>query len=141
MDDDVRWHVYDVTMREGAPPLASRLSESMNLPPSEIGASLERLAAARMLVLRDGEILMAGPFSAVPTPFRVTTSAFTCYGNCIWDALGIAATLQCDVAIDTSCGDCGAAMQVAVRDGAVTGAGTIHFALPARQWWQDIVFT
>jgi Alkylmercury lyase len=141
MDDDVRRHVYDVTMREGAPPLASRLSELMDRPLSEIGASLERLAAARMLVLRDGEILMAGPFSAVPTPFRVTTSAFTGYGNCIWDALGIAATLQSDVAIDTSCGDCGAAMQVAVRDGDVIGSGTIHFALPARQWWQDIVFT
>src|SRR5215212_5468851 len=104
-------------MREGAPPLAARLSESMDRPLSEIGASLERLAAARMLVLRDGEVLMAGPFSAVPTPFRVTTPTFSCYGNCIWDALGIAATLRCDVGIDTSCGDCGAAMHVAVRGG------------------------
>jgi hypothetical protein len=140
-DDDVRRQVYGVTMREGAPPTASRLGEAMSLAPSEVAASLERLAAARMLVLRDGEVLMAGPFSAVPTPFRVTTPAFTCYGNCIWDALGIAATLQCDVEIDTSCGDCGAAMHVAVRDAEVTGSGTIHFALPARQWWQDIVFT
>ncbi|HEX6099281.1 MAG TPA: organomercurial lyase [Thermoanaerobaculia bacterium] len=141
IDDDVRRHVYDVTMREGTPPSASRLGELASLPPGEVAASLERLAAARMLVLRDGEVLMAGPFSAVPTPFRVTTPTFTCYGNCIWDGLGIAATLQCDVDIDTSCGDCGAAMRVAVRGAEVRGSGTIHFALPARQWWQDIVFT
>ena len=141
MDEDVRRHVYDVTMREGAPPRASRLGELVNLPMDEVRAALERLAAARMLVLRDGEILMAGPFSAVPTPFRVTTPDFTCFGNCIWDALGIAATLQSDVAIDTSCGDCGTAMQVAVRGGEVAGDGLIHFALPARLWWQDIVFT
>ena len=140
-DDAVRWRVYDVTMREGAPPLASRLSEAMDCPLTGISAALERLAAARMLVLRDGEILMAGPFSAVPTPFRVTTSNFSGYGNCIWDALGIAGTLQQDVEIDTSCGDCGAAMHVAVRDGQVAGSGLIHFALPARQWWQDIVYT
>ena len=141
MDDTVRWHVYDVTMREGAPPSASRLSESLNRPIDDVRASLERLAIARMLVLRNGEVLMAGPFSAVPTPFRVTTPNFSCYGNCIWDALGIAGMLQSDVTIDTSCGDCGSAMQVSVHDEQVLGDGIIHFALPARQWWQDIVFT
>lgn len=141
MDEDVRWHVYDLTMREGTPPRAARLSASMNRSPAEIGASLERLATSRMLVLRDGEILMAGPFSAVPTPFRVRTPRFFCYGNCIWDALGIAATLRSDVGIETSCGDCGAVMEVAVRDGEVIGTGLMHFALPARQWWEDIVFT
>lgn len=140
-DDSVRWHVYDVAMREGAPPPASRLGEVMDRPLAGIRAALERLAAARMLVLREGEILMAGPFSAVPTPFRVTTARFSGYGNCIWDALGIAATLQEDVEVDTSCGDCGAAMRVAVRGGRVAGSGLIHFALPARLWWQDIVFT
>ena len=113
----------------------------MERPPDEIRAALERLASARMLVLREGEILMAGPFSAVPTPFRVTTPRFSCFANCIWDALGVAATLQCDVTIDTSCADCGPAMEVAVRDGNVIGEGLVHFALPARQWWQDIVFT
>jgi hypothetical protein len=141
MDEDVRWHVYDVTMREGAPPRASRLSTALDRPLSDIHAALERLAAARMLVLCDGEILMAGPFSGVPTPFRVTTPDFATYGNCIWDALGIPATLQCDAAIDTSCGDCGSAMRIDVRDSAVRGSGTIHFALPPRQWWQDVVFT
>jgi hypothetical protein len=141
MDEDVRWQIYDITMREGAPPRASRLSELMDRPQDEINAALERLAASRMLVLRDGEILMAGPFSAVPTAFRVTTPNFSCFANCIWDGLGIAATLQSDVAIDTSCADCGPAMQVAVRDGEVVGEGLIHFALPARQWWADIVFT
>lgn len=141
LDQRVRWVVYDVTMREGTPPLVSQLAILMDMPPDDVRASLQRLATARMLVMQEGEILMAGPFSAVPTPFRVTTSAFSCYGNCIWDALGIAATLQCDVEIATSCGDCGAAMSVAVRDGVVAGDGLMHFALPARQWWQDIVFT
>jgi hypothetical protein len=141
LDQRVRWVVYDVTMREGAPPLASRLATLLDMPLDDVRASLQRLASARMLVMQEGEILMAGPFSAVPTPFRVTTPELSCYGNCIWDALGIAATLQSDAEVSTSCGDCGAAMHVAVRDGAVAGEGLIHFALPARQWWQDLVFT
>ena len=34
-------------------------------------------------------------------------------------------------------------MAVTVRDGQVTcePRGIVHFALPARQWWDDIVFT
>jgi hypothetical protein len=141
LDQRVRWQVYDVTMREGAPPLASRIASLLHLTMDDVRASLERLASGRMLVMRDGEILMAGPFSAVPTPFRVTTPNYSCYGNCIWDALGIAATLQSDVDIAASCGDCGSAMRVAVSDEEVIGDGLMHFALPARQWWQDVVFT
>src|SRR5688572_26527125 len=87
LDQRVRWVVYDVTMREGAPPLASQLAIFLDMPLDDVRASLQRLASARMLVMQEGEILMAGPFSAVPTPFRVTTSEFSCYGNCIWDAL------------------------------------------------------
>lgn len=142
-DHKVRWHVYDVTMTEGAPPLFERLCELVGEDADTVAQSVRRLAAARMLVLQpdSDEILMAGPFSAVPTPFRVTTSRFSGYGNCIWDALGIAATLQADLRIDTSCGDCGIAARVDVRNGAVAGEGLMHFALPARMWWQDIVFT
>lgn len=135
-DDETRFLIYDITMREGAPPTQARLG-------ADAVESMKRLAAARMLVLQPetDEILMAGPFSAVPTPFRVTLDAFSCYGNCIWDALGIAAMLRKDASIETSCGDCGAATCIGVRDGKVSGDGFMHFALPPRMWWQDIVFT
>lgn len=142
-DDEVRWHVYDVTIREGAPPRRARLAELLDATEDDVLASLRRLSAARMLFLQPDadEILMAGPFSAVPTPFRVTLDAFSCYGNCIWDALGIAATLQADARIDTSCADCGAAVQLAVHSAEIAGDGFMHFALPPRVWWQDLVFT
>ena len=143
VDRRVRWQVYDATMREGAPPRKAGLAEAVDMDAAEVAASLQRLAAARMLVLQpDGdEILMAGPFSAVPTPFRVLLANLSCYGNCIWDALGIVAMLHADARIDTSCGDCGASMEIAVRSGQVEGEGQIHFALPPRTWWQNVVFT
>ena len=142
-DDEVRWHVYDVTMSEGTPPSRARLAELLDTTEENVAAALQSLATGRMLVLQPetGEVLMAGPFSAVPTPFRVTLAAFSCYGNCIWDALGIPVTLRADARIDTSCGDCGAATRIDVVSGEVVGEGFIHFALPAKVWWQDIVFT
>lgn len=132
-DLEVRARIYDELLRTGSAPSSAELGDA---------EALRRLAAGRVIVLDDaGEILMAPPFSAVPTPFLVHTSTTRAFGNCIWDALGIAAMARSDARIETSCGDCGAAMQVTVEGDTVRGDGIMHFAIPARRWWEDIVFT
>jgi hypothetical protein len=144
-DFQVRRYVYDVTLERGYPPALAETSEALRVPIVDVRGAFERLAAGRVLVLqRDtGEILMASPFSAVPTPFVVelTPGGYSCFGNCIWDSLGIAAMTAQDARIKTACGDCGTAMEVTVANGAVQHAeGLVHFAIPALHWWDDIVF-
>jgi hypothetical protein len=143
LDIRVRAHVYDVTMRTGAPPMSGEVAHAMLLSSDAALAAFGRLADAHVLVLKPdtGEILMANPFSAVPTPFLVETDKFSAYGNCIWDALGIPAMLGRDARIITSCADCGASAEITVSAGAVKGDGILHFAIPAHDWWNDIVFT
>ena len=139
----VRAAVYDVTLGSGAPPSVAALGERLALTRSEVAGSLERLAAAKALVLQrvSGEVLMANPFSAVPTPFAVSSGGRLYYGNCIWDALGIPAMLGRDARIEASCGCCGEALALEVAGGELTPIeGVVHFAIPARRWWQDIVF-
>jgi hypothetical protein len=132
-DLEIRARIYDELLRTGRAPAAAELDDR---------DALQRLADGHVLVLDDaGEILMAPPFSAVPTPFLVQTPTLRAFGNCIWDALGIAAMANSDSVISTSCGDCGAVMRVDVVDERVRGNGIMHFAIPARRWWQDIVFT
>jgi len=143
-DYQVRKAVYEVTLQRGYPPTLVEASSQLQADLQEVGAAFQRLAAGRVLVLQpeSGEILMANPFSAVPTPFLVELDAYSCYGNCIWDALGVLAMLKKDGRIATSCPDCGTAMQVRVANGSVQATqGLIHFAIPAVQWWDDIVFT
>jgi alkylmercury lyase-like protein len=84
---------------------------------------------------------MANPLSAKPTSFLVATDHGRHYGNCIWDALGIAAMLDTDAHIDTDCADCGEAMVLEVRDRNLAVEGVAHFAVPAAHWWDDIGFT
>jgi alkylmercury lyase-like protein len=134
--------VYEVTMRGGRPPAARDLAAELGIFTDEILQSFQRLAGARVLVLQHegGEILMANPFSAVPTPFAVEAAGVSSFGNCIWDALGIPAMLGSDGRITASCGDCGTAAEVVVEGGKVRGEGIVHFAIPARDWWKDIVF-
>ena len=142
-DGQVRRHVYDVAMHRGYPPLIAEISNDLNVPLEKVQAALQRLAVGKVLVRQpdSGEILMANPFSAVPTPFLVEVSGFSCYGNCIWDALGIPAMLQQDARIKTACGDCGLSLELRVVNGQVQGdPSLIHFAVPAHHWWDDIVF-
>jgi len=142
-DLDVRRHVYDGAIERCQIPSASALAEITGLAERDVRASLKRLADAHMLVLQpeNGEILMANPFSAVPTPFVVTTKAGSWYGNCIWDGMGIAAMLDSDAVIDSSCGCCGMAMRLEVpRECRDDDQRVAHFAIPAKHWWDDIVF-
>ncbi len=143
LDKEVRRYVYDHTMREGSPPTAAEAASALSTTSDAVGASFQRLADGHILVLQQGtgEILMANPFSAVPTPFLVRGEGGSWYGNCIWDAMGIPAMLKQDVTIDASCGCCGTAMQLRVFDGSLEEApGIAHFAIPAAHWWDDIVF-
>ena len=143
-DRRVRGFIYESTLSRGYPPLIADVANHLDVPTEEIRQAFERLAAARVIVLqRDNEeILMALPFSAVPTPFLVQTKDYSCDGNCIWDAMGIGAMLHRDATIKTACGDCGTAMDVHIRDGQVQAdQGILHFAVPALHWWDDIVFT
>ena len=141
-DDKLRWHLYDLTMSEGRPPRIGRMVEVTGHPADAIQDALQRLARRRMVVLdSSGEVLMAGPFSAVPTPFAVTLRRYTAFANCVWDALGIPATMREDARIDTSCADCGVTATLHVRGGHLEGSGFMHFPLRPRHWWDDIVFT
>ena len=142
-DKAVRYHVYDHVMREGLPPTMAETSAALDRPPGDVRDSFQRLADGHILVLQraSGEILMATPFSAVPTPFLVKAGGRSYYGNCIWDAMGIPAMLKQDAVIEASCGCCGTAMNLKVTNGSLEEArGFAHFAIPAARWWDDVVF-
>ena len=97
-----------------------------------------------MLALAPGtaDIWMANPFSAVPTTFRVLADdGRSWWGNCVWDGLGILAAVQVDGSVDTSCADCGERIEFRVENGELEPVeAVIHFAVPARSWWDNIGF-
>ncbi len=142
-DRVVRSHVYDYVMREGLPPTIAETSSVLSRSADQVRSSFQRLADGHILVLQKGsdEVLMANPFSAVPTPFLVKAGGRSYYGNCIWDAMGIPAMLQQDATLEASCGCCSTTMNLKVTNGLIGEAhGIAHFAIPAAHWWDDIVF-
>ncbi len=142
-DTKVRLHVYDHFIKSGRVPTLAEAAEALTSTASEVRAAYQRLADGKALVLQENrEILMAEPFSAVPTPFVVESGKRSWWANCIWDALGVPAMLKEDARILTSCGCCGDVMTLEVKEGRLLKAGGVaHFAIPARDWWKNVVFT
>jgi hypothetical protein len=143
LDLRVRAAVYDGPMRGRAIPRNAELCTLLDSTAAQIAASLQRLADAHMLVLQPDsrEVLMANPFSAVPTPFVVRAGERSWYANCIWDSMGIAAMLHTNVQLESSCGCCGAGIALRIPEECRADDERVaHFAIPAAHWWDDIVF-
>jgi hypothetical protein len=143
MSDDLRVFIYHHIASKGRAPRVSEIARGLKISPARTKSGVTRLAESHAIVLQDnGEIWRAAPFSAVPTTFPVQVGRRTYYGNCIWDALGIPAMLNKDATISSSCACCNFDMPLHVRSGKlVDKSGTVHFAVPARHWYDDIVFT
>jgi hypothetical protein len=87
-DSALRLLIYDEIVRTGETPVVVTLASLVGASLDDVRASLRRMHDAHMLVLQPtGEILMANPFSAVPTPFLAEVGGRRWFGNCIWDAL------------------------------------------------------
>jgi hypothetical protein len=143
-DTDVLVSIYQTTASLGAPPRAEVIATSLASTTEAVFDALRRLSGRRLLALAPGtgEIVMAPPFSAVPTPFEVSSVSTRYFANCAWDALGISAALHKDVAIRTSCACCGEPILLRIESGAPVPEPCIaHFAVAAAHWWDDIVYT
>jgi hypothetical protein len=142
-DAHLRQSIYRHFIREGRAPTVVEMAATLSSPVRKVRAALDRLAQTHAFVLQEtGELWRAAPFSAVPTAFPVRAGKRAWYGNCIWDALGIPAMLHQNARIDASCGCCNHEMVLRVEEGRLLAPkGIIHIAVPARHWYDDIVFT
>jgi hypothetical protein len=146
MDDhdiDVRNVIYRLFVYLRRAPAVEEVSEAAGMTVETTREVWHRLALAHAIVLdSDGSLLMANPFSAIPTPYRVEEAGRWWYANCAWDAFGICAALHVDGRIETTCPDCGDAIVVEVRDRRADDESLLfHCLVPAARWWDDIVFT
>lgn len=141
----VEW-VYDRLVEgQGVPTLAA-IADRLGCPANEARARVAGLGVGKT-VLPDpatGEIWMAGPFAAVATSYRVTSTHAGWYANCAWDMLGIPVITRSSAAIAASCACCNAPMRYHVDPEHGPDAhrgGLVHVLVPARRWYDDIGYT
>lgn len=143
----VRQHIFERCVQDARAPVVEELMTAFALSRDETTRVLRELESARHIALVPGSarILMAFPFSAVTTPFRVRARGRDYFANCAWDAVAFHAMLRDDVRIDSYCHHCGTPVAIELREGRATlvepAETIVHLALRPTQWWENIVTT
>lgn len=141
----VKLTIYETISGTTRPPSTAEVARALDAPLQEVEAAYASLAEKRLLVLEPGapsRIRMAPPFSGIETPFLVQVGGKGYHANCAWDAYGVAAALKSDADIETVDGHTGEPLRLQARDGQPVPVECVaHFAVPAAQWWRDIIYT
>lgn len=145
---DVRTFVYQQIVETTQPPTVNDTAARFGLSTDDAAQVYTTLDAQHAFFLQPGtmDILIANPFSAVETPFRVHAAGKIYWANCAWDALGIPAALQSDAVIEASFAGSDEPLHLTVQDGMIAGPAAIegivaHVLVPFRQWYEDMTFT
>jgi hypothetical protein len=140
----VRHYIYAHIAEHERPPTVDETAAHLDISHDEARTAYEWLNERHAILLEPGSLVvrMANPFSGVPTAYRVRAKGHSYWANCAWDALGIPAALHADAEIEAACPDSDMPVRIAVVDDEVRGDGEIvHFALPFRRWYEDLVGT
>jgi Alkylmercury lyase len=144
-DTSVKLNIYEMVARTTRIPTSIDIALGIGSSMADVEQAFQRLSEKRLLVLEPGSssrIRMAPPFSGIETQHRVIIEEKIYFANCAWDAFGIAAALKRDAAIESTCPDCDEPLTFDIRDEKpLLQECVVHFAVPAAQWWQDIVYT
>ena len=144
LDWEIRSFVYRFFIEHGYPPAFSEAAEHFSLDQNAAQEAYLRLHRHHQLFLRPGtrQILMANPLSAVATNYRVITSGRELWANCAWDSLGIPAMCHSDAQIEARDVLAGEPIQYQIQGGRlVCPSYVVHFSLPVREWYDDLIHT
>ncbi|RIK46493.1 MAG: hypothetical protein DCC58_03040 [Chloroflexi bacterium] len=143
-DWQVRLYIYQFLVAHTHPPTTAEAAQHFGLPEADARAAYQRLHDAHALFLQPGttNVRMANPISAVETAYPVTVSGRTLFANCAWDSLGIPAMLGADARIDTLYTGTDIPARYAIEAGELRGDdGLVHFPLPFRHWYDNLIHT
>lgn len=148
MDENKLWEIRLFVYRHFAgttrPPRVEEAASHFGLSHAAAASAYEDLHQRHALYLKPSthEILMANPFSGVETSFKVHANGMTYFANCAWDSLGIPAALHADAEIEATCAQSGEPIRLKVASQQVERSNAlVHFLIPFREWYDDLVST
>ena len=143
----VRKFIFDHFFEHAAPPVIEEVMQRFGLNRAEAFDLLRGLEADHHILLVPGtqRILMANPYSAVTTPFRVYLDGKRYFANCAWDTVSLHVMLDRDARVESYCHHCAEPIELSLRRGRVTSSKpaepVIFLSMPVARWYENLVDT
>jgi Alkylmercury lyase len=144
---ELRKYIFDCFVATARPPLLEEIMAQYSWSRDEGFSRLQELQGAHHILLLPGtqRILMANPFSGLPTPFRARTERHEYYANCAWDAIALHVVLDQDVSVSSFCHHCGEGIHFSLRNGRLVspeGRDVLVFLqTPVARWYDNLLLT
>ena len=142
MDGLVHHQVIDSFVRRGYPPTVDEIAANLSIPRERAVEALQRLHEGHGVLLHPGsfDIWLAHPFSASPSAVWVAENESRgWWAPCMWCAFGIAVLAAPNATIHVRLGGETGPADIRLRDGAVVSDHVVHFALPPRDAWTNVI--
>ena len=113
----------------------------------EAFASFMELEADHHILLVPGtqRILMANPYSAISTPFRVYVGSKRFFANCAWDSISLHVMLELDARVESFCHHCAEPIEISLSKREVKSSKPpsplIFLSTPVSKWYDNLINT
>lgn len=136
----------DYFLEQEHAPVIEEIVAEFDLDREEAYRVLQGIEAAHNLAILPGteRILMAHPFSAIATPFKVTVGPKKYFANCAWDSVAFHVMLSTDIHIAAFCHHCSEPIAIDLKNGESESEPPnplVFLSMPAAKWWDSIVNT
>ena len=116
---------------------APTLDELAGESPADTAKVVERLAKDDLVVIANGSVAGAYPFSSEPTPHRITIDGRVTYAMCSLDAVAIAAVFEREVRIESTCAVTHTPVRIHQSGGSILSAEPRNLRLGVR-WIEPV---
>ena len=142
-----RKYVFDHFYEHTTAPSLEEVMRRFKLTRGEAFRRFRELEIEHHILLVPGtqRILMANPFSAVSTPFRVDLGGRRYFANCAWDTVSLHVMLGEEAMISAFCHHCADPIEITMGGGEVRTskptAPLIFLSTPVARWYDNLINT
>jgi len=143
----VRKFVFDHLFEHTTAPPLEEVMQRFGLSRKEAFSVFRELEADHHILLVPGtqRILMANPYSAVSTPFRVHIGSKRYFANCAWDTVALHVMLGEDARVESFCHHCAEPIGISLSKGrpksSKPASPLIFLSMPVARWYENLINT
>ena len=143
----MRKFIFDHFFEQSTPPTLEEAMLKFGLTRKDAFSLFREVEADHHILLVPGtqRILMANPYSAVTTPFRVHLGGRLYYANCAWDTVSLHVMLGKDAKVESYCHHCAQPIEIHLRGGKVVSSSPkeplIFLSVAVAKWYDNLINT